>query len=95
MIRKVIYVSELGRTYDTPEDAISDDKRLPQIIAVYEKDLARMEAGLKTFGCGPVTEELKQQWRKTITDYKTKWEKAQLSFENAEVRHGASDTDLD
>jgi hypothetical protein len=82
MNKRIQYISELGRAFDTPEAAIEDDKRLPDIIRIYENDLARMEAGLRTFAGAPVTEEMKESWRNAIAGYKRQWEKAQLSWTN-------------
>lgn len=73
---QIKYVSERGMAFDNAEDAISHDAELPRIIGVYENDLARMEAGLKIFGSGPVTDELKENWRNAIDNYKEKWEAA-------------------
>jgi hypothetical protein len=87
MKRQIKYISELNRSFDTAEEAIEDDNRLPGIIAKYEDDLRRMEEGLEMFGGSPVTEELKEQWRHAIEGYKVQWDAAQLSLENAEVSH--------
>lgn len=84
MKRQVKYLSELGRSFDTPDAAIEDDRRIPRIIATYEGDLVRMEAG-GLFAGKPVTDELKEQWRHAIAGYKAQWAEAQASWENAEV----------
>lgn len=79
MKQKISYISELDRSFDTPEAAIEDDKRLPHIISLYQSDLVKMETA-KFFGGGLVTEKLKEQWRKEIIRYQEKWEAAQKSF---------------
>ena len=76
MKSKIIYISELDRSFTTAEAAIADDNRLPEIIAKYKDDLRRMEDGLEMFGRSPVTNELKEQWRKAIFDYELRWEAA-------------------
>jgi hypothetical protein len=80
MTMKVQFVSILGRSFEKPEGAIEDEKRLPHIIAIYENDLERMKNGLKEFGCKPVTEELIAMWERAIAEYKAKWEEAQTSW---------------
>ena len=77
---QIKYISELGRSFDTAEEAIEDDARLPGIIAVYEDDLRRMEAGDETFAGRPVNDELKALWRQSIADYKACWVTAQASW---------------
>jgi len=79
MKRKITYISELGYSYDTAEKAAEDDKRLPNLITIYKRDLTLMEGGIELFGGSPVTEKLKQQWRDAIADYERKWEAAQVS----------------
>lgn len=83
MRQQIKYISETGRSFDTPEEAIQEDKRLPKIIATYKADLAKMEGGAETFGSVPVTAEMIQQWKDAIKGYEEKWEAAQLSWENA------------
>lgn len=81
MKRQIKYISELNRSFDTAEEAIDDDNRLPGIIATYEADLARMEAG-EEFAGRPPDDELKDRWRKAIAIYKENWASAQASLEN-------------
>ena len=83
MKKQIKYISELGRSFDTPDAAIEDDRRLLRTITIYEGDLVRMEAG-GLFAGKPVTEELKEQWRHAIARYKAQWAEAQASWENAE-----------
>ena len=44
MKRKVTYVSERGREFNTPEEAIAYDDEIPRIIRIYEGDLKKYEA---------------------------------------------------
>ncbi len=74
------YISELGRICDTKEAAIEDDMRLPGIIHTYELDLARMREPGAVFANKPVTEELKEEWKRAIAGYKRKWANAQNSW---------------
>jgi hypothetical protein len=90
MFKQVKYISELGRSFDTPGEAITDDKRLPGIIAVYTEDLNKMEGGAKTFGAGPVTPDMIPNWKDTIHKYEDLWEKAKKSWSN----FNAGETDV-
>lgn len=81
-MKKVVkYVSERGRTFDTPEEAIEFDKGLASIINIYEKDLQKMLNGAPIFGGKPVTPELIFQWRKIVADYKKTYKKAKKTWD--------------
>lgn len=75
---KTIYVSALGRECSTAKEALSDEDRLPRIIALYEKDLATLRAGGpfagKTLPADhPERAEEITRWEAVIADYKEKW----------------------
>lgn len=76
------YISELGNTFTTPEQAIADDDRLPRLIAAYESDLMRMET-LEMFGGKPrmpeELDELKSDWKAAIARYRKMWIEVQES----------------
>ncbi len=82
---KTVFISELGRSFDSVKHAVEDDKRLPSIISTYENDLARMNRGEKFAGKEP-TEELKASWKNAIEGYKKAWAAAQKSFEEIGVK---------
>jgi hypothetical protein len=72
MKRKVTYVSERGREFNTPEDAIAYDEEIPRIIRIYEGDLKKYEAIENPneillndiCACKLMIENLKQKWER-------------------------------
>lgn len=92
MKKQIKYISETGRSFDTPKEAFEDDQRLFKIIKIYKDDLDRMEGGAKTFGSGPVTPELIKQWRRAIVRYEKQLKEARSSW--AEFGFSLEEKDL-
>lgn len=81
MRKDIRYISENGRVFSTPEEAIEDDKRLPRTIELYTNDLHKMlEPGVRTFAGEAVTPERIEMWKKAIVGYEEKWTRAQISW---------------
>lgn len=92
MRKQVKYISETGRSFDTPKEAFEEDQMLFSIIKVYEEDLARMEGGVEIFASSPVTPELMQQWREAIVRYEKQLQEARSSW--AEFGFSLEEKDL-
>lgn len=92
MKKQIKYISETGRSFDTPKEAFEEDQRLLKVIKVYKDDLDKMEGGDKMFGSGPVTPELIQQWREAIVRYEKQLHEARSSW--AEFGFSLEEKDL-
>lgn len=78
MKRNITYVSELGNEFNTPEKAIADDDRIPEMISVYESDIKKY----REFKNPPdeILEDI-SMWENELADLKCKWERALRSKE--------------
>ena len=76
MKRKVTYVSERGREFDTAAEAIAYDDEIPRIIRTYEGDLRKYMA-IENPSVDNKNAICSIQYM--IGDLKGKWERAQQS----------------
>lgn len=71
---RTVYTSALGRDCDTAADAMTDEDRLPGIIASYEASLHTLQVGDSFAGQpGPHSPGLIEEFANAVAGYKTIW----------------------